>query len=140
MVDTNNNKYNELETFNAHDLISIAKDLEVEKAQVQAAIIKKAILKHYEQHLTTENLNDVPKYVRIDSLGDINNFLPSNITILKRNGFRVWILYIWSKGGNPYSGPGVWKYVSWGADMEKVIEGIIKGLTDQVLKYEYKEL
>lgn len=133
-------KQNALDMFHSQDLIAIARNIEVEKAIAQSVVIKNAILKHYEKYLMIQNLDDVPKYVIIRNLGEIDSFLPSNVVILKKNGFRLWLLYIWPKGGNPYIGPTIHKYVSWGADMDKVIKGVIDGFKDDILKHELKEL
>jgi hypothetical protein len=130
---------NELTNFYANDIINMARNMEVEKATIQSKHIRNTILSKYERLLHHINLNDIEKYVRLD-IGIGGLILPSNIMLLKKNGFRVWNLNIWFTGKVSFEGPTTYQYISWGEDMEKRIQLIVKSYDKHVLKHEYSEL
>jgi hypothetical protein len=128
---------NELSNFYANDIINMARNMEVEKANIQSKQIRNTILSKYERLLHHINLNDIEKYIRFD-VGCL--ILPTNIILLKKNGFRVWNLDIWFTGKAPFEGPTTYQYISWGEDMEKRIKLIVRSYDKNVLKHEYTEL
>jgi hypothetical protein len=134
---------NELSNFHASDIMNIAKDIEMEKANIQSKEIKKQILSKYEHRLHDSNFNDIEKYLRLDNSNTfIREILPINIMFLKNNGFRVWNLNIWFKEKRPFEfdGPKTYQYISWGEDMEKRMKSTVESYGNNVLKYEYSEL